>query len=85
MWPAVANSENGRARALDDPFRIASNTKTFVGLVVLLLADEGKLALHDPLARWFPDFPNATAITVDDLLRMRSGMLDMFDVAPRAP
>lgn len=76
-----ANLETGRERQRDDSFRIASNTKTFVGLAILILVDHGKLNKNDPISKWFPDFPNAGKITVDDLLRMRSGIPDPFDQA----
>ena len=72
----LANLETGRKRDLDAPFRIASITKTFVATAVLQLVDEGKLSKSDTLSRWYPDFPNAERITVDDLLRMRSGLVD---------
>jgi D-alanyl-D-alanine carboxypeptidase len=47
--------------------------KAFTAAVVAQLIEEGKLADTDPLARWFPDFPNAGAITVDHLLTHTSG------------
>jgi D-alanyl-D-alanine carboxypeptidase len=75
----VANLETGAARSVDDPFRIGSVTKPLAGTVVLQLAQEGKLALNDPIEEWFPDFPNADKITVDDLLRMRSGIWDSWN------
>jgi len=56
------------------PFRIASVTKAFVAAAVLQLIDHGRLRKTDRLARWYPRFPNAALITVDDLLRMRSGI-----------
>lgn len=71
-----ANLETGRPRTLADPFRIASITKTFTATAVLQLADRGRLDVSDPLSKWYPDFPNAGNITVDDLLRMRSGIPD---------
>lgn len=71
-----ANLVTGRPRAVADPFRIASITKTFVATAILQLADAGRLRVSDKLARWYPGFPNAGAITVDDLLRMRSGIAD---------
>jgi len=77
----TANLETGRPRKFDDPFRIASNTKTFIGLTILRLVDEGKLSTDDTIDTWFPDFPNAGKITVGDLLRMRSGIPDPFDEA----
>lgn len=74
----LADLETGRARTPDDPFRIGSITKTFIGTAVLQLVDGGKLAREDPLSRWYPDFPNAGRITVRDLLRMRSGIADSY-------
>ena len=73
-----ANLETGTARTAADPFRIASITKTMIATVVLQLTQEGALAVTDPIAKWFPDFPNAEAITVDDLLRMRGGIVDAW-------
>ena len=77
----LADGATGADRQLDQPVRIASNTKTFVGLTILTLVDQGKLSVNDKIAKWFLDFPNADIITVDDLLRMRSGIPDPFDSA----
>jgi len=68
-------------RGLGQPYRIASITKTFTATAVLQLVDEGKLETSDKLSEWYPDFPNAKKITVDDLLRMRSGIPDFTDEA----
>jgi D-alanyl-D-alanine carboxypeptidase len=54
-------------------FYWASVGKAFTAAVVMQLIEEGKLRDSDPLARWFPDFPNAVAITVDHLLTHTSG------------
>ena len=43
--------------ALNDHFRIGSNTKTMTGTVILQLAQEGKLALTDPVAKYVTDVP----------------------------
>jgi len=75
----TANRDTGRAREPEDPFRIASITKTFTGTAILQLVDQGLLSKSDPLSTWYPDFPNADEITVDDLLRMRSGLVDPLD------
>jgi D-alanyl-D-alanine carboxypeptidase len=42
-----ANIETGEKRALDDPFRIGSITKTFTATAVLQLVDEGNLLKSD--------------------------------------
>jgi D-alanyl-D-alanine carboxypeptidase len=70
----------GAPRTLDQPFRIASLTKTFVATAILLLTDRGMLDVRMPVFTWFPDFPNAGLITVDNLLRMRSGIAAPSDV-----
>jgi D-alanyl-D-alanine carboxypeptidase len=70
----VADLETQARRRADQPFRIASLTKTFVATALLQLVDRGKLQKTDLLQKWFPDFPNAGKITIDDLLRMRSGI-----------
>jgi D-alanyl-D-alanine carboxypeptidase len=71
-----ANLKTGEKRDLGDPFRIGSITKTFVATAVLQLVEVGKLSKTDKLSEWYPDFPNAEKITIDDLLRMQSGIVD---------
>jgi CubicO group peptidase (beta-lactamase class C family) len=65
----------------DTVFRIASMTKSFTAATVLLLRDEGRLRLDDPvaahvpaLAGWRPRTADAAAITIRDLLSMASGL-----------
>ena len=55
-------------------FRIGSITKQFSAAVVLQLAAEGKLKLSDPLSKYLPNYPNAAAITVEQLLNHTSGI-----------
>jgi D-alanyl-D-alanine carboxypeptidase len=74
-----ANLETGEQRGLGQPFRIASITKTFTATAILQLVDEGRLKTSDTLSEWYPDFPNAEKITIDNLLRMRSGIPDFTD------
>jgi D-alanyl-D-alanine carboxypeptidase len=58
----------------DTSFRIASNTKTMTAAVILQLAQENKLNLSDPIARYVPGVPNGDTITIAELLEMRSGL-----------
>ena len=69
-----------RAMALEDRFRIGSNTKTFVTTVILQLVDEKRLALDDPVDRFkLPvTVPRGGTITVRQLLEMRSGIIDLY-------
>ncbi|MGP9799868.1 serine hydrolase domain-containing protein [Rheinheimera sp. NSM] len=55
-------------------FRIGSVTKQFAATALLKLIDEGKAALTDPLSKYLPDYPNAEAITLLQLLNHTSGV-----------
>jgi CubicO group peptidase (beta-lactamase class C family) len=63
-------------------FRIASMSKAFTGLSILMLRDAGKLRLSDPVAThipetagWAPATPDSPAITVGDLLHHVAGFV----------
>lgn len=65
--------------APDSRVRIGSNTKTFVAVVVLQLAEEGVLDLGDPIDRWLPGLVSGqgydgTQITIRQLLQHTSGI-----------
>lgn len=62
-------------------YRVGSTTKTFTAVVLLQLLAEGKLTLRDTLETWLPDLPipNAPSLTIEHLLRMRSGLFDFED------
>src|SRR5947207_11384031 len=49
----------------DTHFRIASNTKSMTAAVIVLLAQEGKLSLDDPVSKYVPSVPNGDNITID--------------------
>lgn len=68
--------------ALDDHFRIGSNTKTFVATVLLQLVDEKKLNLDDTISQFHLGLavPNETRITLRQLAEMRSGIIDMYAI-----
>ena len=59
-----------------DYYRIASNTKTMTGTVILQLVQEGQLSLDDPVSKYRPEVPNGQNITIAELLNMRSGLFD---------
>ena len=58
------------------PWIIGSTTKTFVAVVVLQLAQEGKLDLDATVERFFPDLPGASRITTRQLLQHTSGLAE---------
>jgi CubicO group peptidase (beta-lactamase class C family) len=65
----------------DTVYRIGSITKSFTGLALLSLRDDGLLGLDDPLARWIPEagklvYPtrDARPITLRQLAQHTSGL-----------
>ncbi len=50
-----ADIEEGRAMREDSIFRIASMTKPIVSLAVMMLHEEGRFLLDDPISRFIPE------------------------------
>ena len=76
----IRDGEDRRPDA-DAVFRIASMTKSFTAAAILLLRDEGRLGLDDPvgthvaaLATWPPPTSDSTPVTIRQLLTMSSGL-----------
>jgi CubicO group peptidase (beta-lactamase class C family) len=78
-----ADIESGRAMRTDAMFCIASMTKPITATAVMLLHDEGKLKLDDPVAKYLPEFKGvrlkngeapAQEITLRQLLTHTSGL-----------
>ncbi|TVR88756.1 MAG: class A beta-lactamase-related serine hydrolase [Saprospirales bacterium] len=57
-------------------YRVGSVSKTFTAALVLLLKDEGKLQLDDPISTYFDGLPNGDKITIRHLLLHRSGLFN---------
>ena len=76
----MANLDWDIANAPDVKFRIGSLTKQFTAALVLLLQQDGKLALSDPISKFLPEAPSIwSAITVSELLHHTSGIPDFTD------
>ncbi|MEI9929365.1 MAG: serine hydrolase domain-containing protein [Rhizomicrobium sp.] len=69
--------ESDRPMERDTLFRIMSMTKPVTSAAALMLMEEGKLELHDPITKWMPEFANMR------VLRRPDGPLDETDPSPR--
>ena len=59
----------------DAVYEVGSVTKQFTAAAVLLLREEGKLSLDDPLTKWLPEYPvGDRTVTVRQLLDHTSGI-----------
>lgn len=64
-------------------FRLASLTKQFTAMSIMILAERGKLALDDPLAAFLPGLPPyGDSITLRHLLTHASGLPDYEELIP---
>jgi D-alanyl-D-alanine carboxypeptidase len=70
----VADKATGAPMQTDFYSRIGSETKTFTVTAVLQLADQGRVGLDDPIARYVDGVPSGDAITLRELARMQSGL-----------
>ncbi len=76
----LADIENSLPASGDSVYRIGSITKTFTAAAILLLVEDGKLNLDDPLTKFLPDYPGpGGAATVRNLLQHTSGIFSFTD------
>jgi len=79
----LANIEKTEPVTAKTNFRLASVTKQFTAMCILLLIEEGKLTFNTTLKDVFPDFPDyGSEITIKNLLQHTSGLIDYEDLIP---
>ena len=79
----LADVEGGTAAAPATNYRLASVSKQFTAAAILLLAEDGRLDLDDPVGKWLPSLPPAPAApTLRQLLTHTSGLVDYEDFVP---
>jgi CubicO group peptidase (beta-lactamase class C family) len=79
----LADVEEKIPRTPETNFRLASLTKQFTAMSILILAERKKLSLDESLIKFFPEFPfYGKQITVRHLLSHTSGLIDYEDVIP---
>ena len=66
----------GRAADVHTRYAVGSISKEFTAAALLLLQEQGKLSLDDPVSKYFPDLTRANEITIRELLSHTSGYED---------
>jgi CubicO group peptidase (beta-lactamase class C family) len=83
-YTRTAGLRDLRSKAKIDPrtnFRLASFTKQFTAMAIMLLVHDGKLRYDESLQEIFPDFPAyGKTMTVRSLLNHTSGLSDYEDL-----
>src|SRR5689334_2458877 len=75
---AYGKANEGLAARSDLPYQIASNSKQFTAMALLLLRDDGKLSLDDPVSKYLPGITEGDKITIRELLSHTSGLQDFW-------
>jgi CubicO group peptidase (beta-lactamase class C family) len=76
----LADLRRSRPIEPDTIFHLASSGKQFTGLGILMLAEESKLDLDDPIANHIPSVAGfGPGVTIRDLLHHTSGVRDLYD------
>jgi CubicO group peptidase (beta-lactamase class C family) len=76
----LANLEDEVPNTRQTKFHLASITKTFTAMAVMMLHERGKLTLQDPICKYLTDCPAAwQAVSIHHLLTMSSGIPNFTD------
>ena len=88
MFEALGRADADRAMTTDTLFAIASMTKPITSVAVMMLVEDGRIRLDDPLSRYLPEFADVRVldaqtgalseprrkVTIRDLLTHTSGI-----------
>jgi len=75
----MADLEHDTPITPDTRFYVASVSKQFTAMSIVLLALDGRLSLDDSIRKWVPEVPSfGTVITLRQLLNHTSGLRDYF-------
>jgi CubicO group peptidase (beta-lactamase class C family) len=66
------------ANSPQSAFYVASLSKQFTAMSIVLLVQDGKVRLDDDVRKWVPEVPNLGRITILDLLQHTSGLRDYY-------
>lgn len=79
----LADVANNVPVTADTNFRLASLTKQFTAMCILMLVDRGELTLEQKITDVFPDFPEyGRNVSIRNLLQHTSGLIDYEDFVP---
>jgi CubicO group peptidase (beta-lactamase class C family) len=81
----LADLESQVAATAATNFRLASLTKQFTAAAILLLAQDGRVGLEDPVRKWLPSLPDAAGgMVIRHLLTHTAGLIDYEDLIPES-
>ncbi|REL24458.1 class A beta-lactamase-related serine hydrolase [Rhodohalobacter sp. SW132] len=73
-------SEDGKRAQPSSKYRIGSITKSYTAVLILQLVEEGQLSLDTTLNHFFPGIPGSESITIEQMLRHQSGLVNFTNL-----
>ncbi|MBC1776283.1 serine hydrolase domain-containing protein [Listeria seeligeri] len=70
-----ANRETKKPNTPDTLYYIGSSQKAIIATAILQLEEQGKISTEDPIAKYFPNFPNGNNIYIKNFLNHTSGIV----------
>ncbi|MES1220330.1 MAG: serine hydrolase, partial [Bacteroidota bacterium] len=78
----ISAAVNGKPLTTSSSFNLASVSKQFTAMMIMILKEQGKLQYDDLVQKYLPSFPYNN-ITIRHLLTHTSGLPEYFDIAER--
>jgi len=75
----MANLELNVPMKPEHVLELASITKQFTSVAILMLMEQGKLSLDDPLSKYIVDYPKGNQVSIHHLLNHTSGIKSYTD------
>ncbi|WP_261810665.1 serine hydrolase domain-containing protein [Levilactobacillus humaensis] len=70
-----ADAANRQKNHVNSVYQLASIQKSFTAGLLMKLASENKVALSDPLSKYYPQIAGSNQITLREMLDMKSGLV----------
>ena len=75
-----ANLEEQTPITADSAFRLASVSKQFTAMAIMVLAEEGALSIDDPVSRYLPELAPYEGVTIRQMITHTSGLPEYYDL-----
>jgi CubicO group peptidase (beta-lactamase class C family) len=72
----MADNERKILNKIETKFKIASVTKQFTAVAIMILQEKSLLNVHDKISKYIPNYPNGDKITIHHLLTHSSGVFN---------
>lgn len=76
-----ANADAKTSNTTETKFRVGSITKTYTAVLILKAVEEHRITPDTKLSKYYPEVKNAEKITIEQLLKQRTGIYNFTEIA----